>query len=160
MSDPARSLSLLAGTFDNSFAFIALLFAVALGLFCIRKSYGLSFFLSIAGTFGATHIIKSITKVPRPDDALIEGLGYRFPSMHAAIAGAVIASLAWHMATRANSNALKIAIALCGALIVAFVSLTRVYLGVHEMVDVIVGALLGAGIGMLVHALMRHFGLE
>ncbi len=160
MSDFILSVVLFLGAFDDPFAFIALLIAVALGLSLIRKSYGLSFFLTIAATFGATHIIKSITKVQRPDDAMIDALGYRFPSMHAAIAGAVIASLAWHLLVRADRLVFRILIVIAAFLLIALASATRLYLGVHELIDVCGGALLGVSIGFIVHALVRRFGLE
>jgi membrane-associated phospholipid phosphatase len=160
MSDLFFSAVLFLGTLNNPYGFIALLAAVALGLSLIRKSYGLGFFVTIAATFGATHIIKSIAKVPRPDDAAIDALGYRFPSMHAAIAGAVIASLAWHLMMRTDRFIFRVLIVAAASVVIALACATRVYLGVHELIDVCVGALLGASLGVIIHALMRKLGLE
>lgn len=160
MSISFLDVAILFEAFTDPFGFIALIGILALGLGLIRKSYGFSFFITLTATFAITHALKSIFKVARPEDALVESVGYRFPSMHAAIAGAFAASFAWHLATRAKHPALKIAVIALFALPVAIIAATRIFLGVHETLDVIVGALLGIGIGFLVHAAMRRAGLE
>lgn len=160
MSNPLFPSIVALGAFDDPYAFIALLCVAALGLSLIRKSYGLSFFIAIGATFAAVHIIKSITKVPRPGDAAIDVLGYRFPSMHAAMAGAVIASLAWHLLLRIDRLYIRILIIFASLVLIGFAGWTRLYLGVHEFIDVAMGALLGTSLGIIVHALVRRLGLE
>lgn len=153
-------LALILNAFKDPFLFGALLALSALLLALLRPSYGLSFFVTMGLTFAATHSIKVIYKVARPDDALVAVSGYRFPSMHAALAAALITSLAWHFYLRHTSIRARGSTILLALLGIIFVSWTRIFLGVHEVVDVVVGSLLGAGISLCIHFLMRKYTLE
>lgn len=160
MSTAFFDLAIVLNALENPFGFFAVICAIAAGLGYVRKSYGLTFFLSVGLVFATTHILKSIFKVPRPEGALVDAVGYRFPSMHAAIAGACLGSLAWHFYTRTRHTWVKVAMSTVALALLALVGSTRLLLGVHEMVDVVVGALLGISIALIVHALIARAGLE
>lgn len=152
--------ALLLNAFEDPFLFGALLALFALLLALIRPSYGLSFFVTMGLTFAVTHSIKVIYKIARPDDALVLVNSYRFPSMHAALAAALVTSLVWHFYMRHTSLSARGSVILLGLFCIIFVSWTRTFLGVHETVDVVVGSLLGAGISLYIHFLVRKYNLE
>lgn len=86
----------------------------------------------------ANSVLKAVFQIPRPDAAffLIEAHGWSFPSGHAMVAGAVWPWLALESKRR---WALPVA-----ALLALAVAASRVYLGVHTLLDVSVGLALGA----------------
>ncbi len=160
LSSLFSELALALNALEDPFLFGALLVLFAILLAFLRPSYGLSFFVTMGLTFAATHSIKVIYKVARPEDALVAVGGYRFPSMHAALAAALVTSLAWHFYLRHTSLSARGSTILLALLCIIFVSWTRIFLGVHEIIDVVVGSLLGAGISLCIHFLMRKYNLE
>ncbi len=154
------TIAYLLNMLENPFAFAAAAAFCALLLSFLNRNYALSFFLSIALTFGVTHIIKSIYKVARPQDALAVAQGYRFPSMHASLAAAVLTSLAWYWFFRLESTLARTLLIFGASGIVIFIGWTRVLLRVHETIDVVVGILLGVGISLTLHYLMMVYHLD
>lgn len=155
-----EAIAHILNAFENPFAFGALVAFCAILLSLLRRNYGLSFFLTISLTFAVTHIIKSIYKVARPEDALAIANGYRFPSMHAAIAAALVTSVAWHRYMHTPSRLMRSAIIIVSSALIVFVGWTRILLRVHETIDVTVGIILGTSISLLFHYLMRRYHLE
>ena len=108
-----------------------------------------------AGSFFATLLIvfflKTIISKSRPDAALalIEETGYSFPSGTTA---AAFASLPFTLLVLKKNKSLII----LSAVIAALISLSRIYLGVHYLSDVIAGSLLGFFISYLT---IRYFPL-
>ncbi|AKK12053.1 phosphatase PAP2 family protein [Corynebacterium uterequi] len=103
--------------------------------------------LTVAVTNLVVHVAKPIISRPRPplDYQLVEHVSGAMPSGHAAAAAAV-AVLAWR---------------LCGARVggsvmawAAAVAVSRLYLGVHWLSDVVVGAIVGALVAWAVTAVM------
>jgi membrane-associated phospholipid phosphatase len=103
---------------------------------------------------GLNYVIKGLVDRSRPPRAIdFEALvgvpgSPSFPSGHAMTAFAVAAAVA-ALAPRARWPVLALA---------AAIGFSRVYLGVHFWIDVLAGAALGAAIGLLVAALVRHAG--
>lgn len=154
------SSALFLNALEDPYAFIALITGGAVCLGYFKRSYALSFFVVIGLTFATTHIIKSIYRVARPADALVTLESYRFPSMHSAIAAALLASFAWYLSLRFTSLLSRMIIWSIAGGLIAFVGYTRVLLGVHEVIDVVVGTLIGVCITIGLHLLMRKYKLE
>ena len=146
--------SLFLNAFEDPFMFGVLLACSALVLSLLKKSASLSFFVAMGTTFMTVHIIKSLYAIPRPIDALVDAAGYRFPSGHAALGAALITSFAWHLLKRSTSSAGRTLIVIISSALILFVAWTRLHLGVHEVIDVSVGILLGTSISILVHFLV------
>jgi undecaprenyl-diphosphatase len=115
------------------------------------------FFCTLGVTALVVQIIKLVAAVPRPFLTLIDTVllvpdqgGYSFPSMHTALTTAVAISVLVHHRR----------LGLLLLLFALLVGVSRVFVGVHYPVDVLVGALLGAGISLMVHllfsAISRH----
>lgn len=113
--------------------------------------------------FGLTTLLKAVFALPRPPGAesvtvptalaavapvyeyAATGDGFGFPSGHALLATAFYGTLAYSLRVGRRRTRL-----LTAAALVTLVALTRVTLGVHYLVDVVVGALLGLGVVALV----------
>jgi len=142
-------LFLFIHSLDNPYALAFIIGSAALALFYIQKSFAVLFFLSVAATVVSTYALKITFAIPRPTTALITTDGYRFPSMHAALAAAVCASLICAVFQSTQSGPLRIGV-LCGGLcVIALVDYSRVALGVHLPIDVVVGSLIGVGLTAL-----------
>jgi undecaprenyl-diphosphatase len=97
-----------------------------------------------ASLAGATALIKLAVGRPRPNTgALVDALGYAFPSGHATAATACWLSVAIVLGTLTPRWERKVALVTTALLIAAIVGLSRVYRGVHQPTDVLGGWALG-----------------
>ncbi|MFM9126707.1 MAG: bifunctional DedA family/phosphatase PAP2 family protein [Solirubrobacterales bacterium] len=82
---------------------------------------------------------KSVLERPRPADALIDASGYSFPSGHAAyaVAWVAMAMIAMRLVPSLRGRWWLVGVAIAVAVLVA---ITRVYLRVHWLSDVLAGA--------------------
>ncbi len=82
----------------------------------------------------------------RPDihNALLPAVGASFPSGHTLAGMVVYGTLTMYFMSRADRLMAKLAIALLGILLIAFIGFSRIYLGVHWPSDVLAGFALGA----------------
>lgn len=136
---------------DEPFVFIFLIAFLSLFLGLYRRSHALGFFVSVALTFITINVLKHLFAIPRPEFMVLATDGYRFPSMHAAITGAITGSL-WFFALQYFKNPYMRALAtLILASILAVVCISRVALNVHEPIDVIVGGAIGVGFAYFVN---------
>ena len=121
------------------------------------------------GAYAAAAALKSVFALPRPPgagtailpvwlppaaspvyEAMVTADGYGFPSGHATAATAVYGGAA--VLLRAGTRRLRYAAA--GA-VVALVALSRIVIGVHYLVDVAAGVLLGLAVLVALLALVR-----
>ena len=99
---------------------------------------------SLAGATALSTLIKLAVGRPRPDTgALVDALGYAFPSGHATAATAGWLSVAIVLGRLTPHWGRKVALVTIALLIAAIVGLSRVYLGVHQPTDVLGGWALG-----------------
>lgn len=92
-----------------------------------------------AGTAFMVQNIKFLTARPRPDalEAAVTSNGFAFPSGHTAQAAAAYGILAWLIAVRFQR--LRVTAWILAGLITGTVGLSRLYLGVHWLTDVLGG---------------------
>jgi membrane protein DedA with SNARE-associated domain len=120
--------------------------------------------LGLASTYAGVHLTKGAVDRPRPARALVEADGSAYPSAHAAYAVTWIA-VAVAIARVLPGVASRFGLVLVSIIVAAAVGLTRVYLRVHYLSDVIGGWGLGAavyalcGTAALVIGYVRHNGL-
>jgi undecaprenyl-diphosphatase len=89
--------------------------------------------------------VKYIFKIPRPLHSLVTETGYGFPSGHASVAFAICAVtifllFKYFRDMRSYINYLHVALFSFTAMLIAF---SRVVLGVHRWVDIVVGGVIG-----------------
>lgn len=116
-----------------------------LALVIARRWHGAVFAaLCFAASAGAVQLLKQIFGRARPDDMLVASDYGSFPSGHTANA-ATIALVLWVLFPR-------VWVAILGALWVLAMALSRTFLSVHWASDTLGGALVGAGVVLVLAA--------
>jgi undecaprenyl-diphosphatase len=90
-----------------------------------------------------THVVDR----QRPDVVRLDDLAadHSYPSGHTAAAVAVYCGLAFLVTRRASTGRARVACWAAATVLVALVAGARMYRGMHHPIDVVAGALLGAG---------------
>ena len=128
--------------------FVVLVMIIAVAVLMLRRErYGaVQMVLCVGGGMLINTCLKNIFDRARPhfEPALTEAYGYSFPSGHVAGAtllyGAVMV-LAWH---RLPAGVTRIVVLIALFLLVQLISLSRLYLGVHFLSDVLAAQFLSA----------------
>lgn len=136
---------------------------IAVILWCIDKKLGQLIAFSAFVSFAINGLIKDILKFERPvlrgilaneraaQSVMLSGGGYSysFPSGHAQTAATVATTLFMEKKKR---------FLIIGAVAMTFlIGLSRVYLGVHYPIDVIIGWIIGIGISLICYKLFALF---
>ncbi len=124
---------------------VPLVLVCGLALWRVTRSPRPLLFLAacLAGAGALSNLVKLAVARPRPDDALIDAIGYAFPSGHATNAAACWLGLALALGGLTSSWSRRVALVTVALLIAGIVGLSRAYLRVHEATDVLGGWALG-----------------
>ena len=106
------------------------------------QCYIIPFWITMISGIGTTFLLKLLVARPRPLDALILESDYSFPSGHATIAVTFYGFLFYILSQHADKKWRNILL-LCGIILILMVGLSRLYLGVHYVSDVVAGYLVG-----------------
>ncbi|GAB5536187.1 MAG: hypothetical protein Rubg2KO_24360 [Rubricoccaceae bacterium] len=138
--------ALIAGVtfFGNNATIVTLVVLVALSL-VIAKRFGLAFRVVFASGLGGIIVVtlKQIFQRARPLDQLLAADGFSFPSGHAFAATVfygMMVVLVWRLTER---RWLRVLAAVIGPATILAVGLSRVYLNVHYLSDVLAGWSIG-----------------
>ena len=96
-------------------------------------------------SWATNSLIKAAVDRPRPPGAIVEASRSSFPSGHAAFAAVTAVLLVGLLAPTGR----RVGPAFLAAALALVMGLSRTYLGVHWLTDVIAGLCVGAGIGLL-----------
>lgn len=108
------------------------------------RFYGLTMALNVASVWLVNLAIKAVFHRERPNfTRLAEETGFSFPSAHAMVSAAFYGYLIYLCTLFLKKPWKQICAALL-ALLVAFIGVSRIYLGVHYASDVLAGLLIGA----------------
>lgn len=139
---PAYALSWIGGGW---FASIALPVAIIVVLVLVKRRWAALYFAMAALlSVGTVQLLKAVFDRPRPEEILVVSDVGSFPSGHVANAATIAVSLAlifrrawiWYV----------------GAAYTVLMALSRTYLGAHWLSDTVGGAMIGAGIAVIVWA--------
>ena len=122
------------------FALIAIIL-----LWFVKKDKRLTVFYAVcfAIVCMANFVVKQIVRRIRPEHLMIiEEIGFSFPSGHAMMTFAFFFLLAHFIWIVIKNKPLKISIVVSCGLVMAMVSFSRIYLGVHYLTDIIAGWLI------------------
>jgi len=98
--------------------------------------------LSTCLAMSVTYTLKYMLNVPRPLEALVFEHDGRFPSGHATMA-AVVMGLGIYYGSKIHRVGLRRVVYMLSILWFCLVAYSRLYLGVHVLVDVVAGGLIG-----------------
>ena len=133
-------------THVGSFYTLAALTLVGMALiWFVKKDKRLALFygFGFASACVANFILKHLVKRARPLDLMIiSETGYSFPSGHAMMTFAFFCILAHFLWTTLKNKPLKITLVAACGIIIAMVSFSRIYLGVHYLSDILAGWLI------------------
>lgn len=138
--------------FGDDYILIAV---IGIGIWLLHKRHGWDLFaLFLAGGVGKVLqvFLKSLFHRSRPTPQLVEAYGYSFPSGHAFSAVIVYGFLIYIIWKFIKSRAVRFALISALVLLVVLVGVSRVYLNVHWLTDVLAG--FAAGFGWLVFSIM------
>ena len=108
-----------------------------------KQKYILPLWISILGSQAFVLLAKLIFHRQRPDVAVYAENSFSFPSAHATIAVAFYGFLAYIWLRHCQKNNQKINILFSSLILIFFIGLSRLYLGVHYLSDVLGGYLVG-----------------
>lgn len=98
-------------------------------------------------TMGTTAFVaigtKLLVKLPRPEGGIITEIGYSFASAHAMMAIVFFGLLIYSYKNHIRNTYIRNFGTMLVAIFVLIIGLSRVYLGVHYMTDVLAGFLIG-----------------
>ncbi|MGD6933357.1 MAG: phosphatase PAP2 family protein [Candidatus Bathyarchaeia archaeon] len=135
----------LSTVFDTTIIVAASLVIAAVLFIKKQKAQSVLLLTAIGGDALFVSIIKNIDPVLRPENQLLIGSGFSYPSGHSAGVIVFIGLIAYYVWLHWNTSARAKSLALAAfGLVVAFVSFDRVYLNVHWLSDVVGGWLFGA----------------
>ena len=161
VSDRTRTLTSLAhaaSVLGRSYVLVPL--AIVLGAIAVARGRAVTARVLVTAIVGAVILqdaVKSLIDRPRPPVPRLEHPGgSSFPSGHATEITAFVVALALVTVVATRSRALRALVALVAAVVVAGVSLSRVYLGVHYPTDVGAGVLLGGAWSALSATILRR----
>ncbi len=136
-------------TFVNIFSYLGSVIvlipvAVLMMIFVKEKRAKIFIAIALASAGVVSTIMKYIVQRPRPVDiALIEEVGYSFPSAHTMLSLVLYGFLIYLILKFMRNKPLKVILSILLLVVIIAVALTRVYLGVHFMTDICGGWLLG-----------------
>lgn len=141
----------------SSMLLAPLLGAVGLVWLVRTRRWGVVLFLALAlgGALVATDVVKDLVARPRPGSAYaaVPASGFAFPSGHTAAATAAFGALAYIHGSVIESWARRVTVWAVAVLLTLLVGLSRLYLGVHWLTDVLGGyALAAVWVGVVVTA--------
>ena len=139
---PAFALNFLGGGW---FSWIVVPLGTILALVLVKRRWAALYYaLAVLLSVVAVQILKATFERPRPEDILVLSDPGSFPSGHVANAATIAVSLALIFS--------RAWIWYVGAVYTVAMALSRTYLGAHWLSDTIGGALIGAGIAVIVWA--------
>jgi undecaprenyl-diphosphatase len=139
------SLLMLAVTYSGGYMVVSLVTCLSAISFYIHKRYRelVSLLISVGGSAISVFLLKNFFDKSRPAiSALYEESGFSMPSGHSAMAmalyGFIFVSILRH-----ENHPLKNKSLLLLGLLIALIGLSRLYLGVHYLSDVLAGFTVG-----------------
>ncbi|MCX6792594.1 MAG: phosphatase PAP2 family protein [Candidatus Falkowbacteria bacterium] len=121
---------------------IALVFSIWL-ILERRRSYFIGLWITIAGTFLSGSLIKFIIARPRPAPTFFFENSYAFPSLHSAMAIALLLYLTYYAVRVYPRLSRNISLVLIAVFFTLAIGFSRIYLGVHYLSDVLGGYMVG-----------------
>lgn len=109
-----------------------------------KNTHLFPFWLSLLSASGTTYSLKLLFARPRPLPSLVFENSFSFPSAHATLAVAVYGFLIYLvLKKKVTTCCRKEALIFLGFILILLVGISRLYLGVHYVTDVLAGYVIG-----------------
>lgn len=140
------------------------LLAVAIFLLARDPAAAIHLSLTAAGGFLISSWTKTVISRPRPSviPQLIHASGFSYPSGHSITSAAIYLTMAILACRHFDTYRSRMALFSLAALMIALISFSRIYLGVHYPSDTMSGALAGLSWALFMGALFSktHFAVK
>lgn len=141
--------------------FILGILAIVIFLLARDPAAAIHLTLTTAGGFGISILMKNIIVRPRPTiiPQLIHASGFSYPSGHSITSAAVYLTMAILACRHFKSYQARLILLTLSGVMIALISFSRIYLGVHYPTDTLSGALIGISWALIMAALFSktHF---
>lgn len=133
-----------------------------IGILCILlyikkyKKDSLKIIFASTSAMFVTFTLKYLLRVPRPVHMLVVETDPRFPSGHATMASVVMSLSIYYAHKYVKNRNIRYFLYICAVLWFILVSYSRLYLGVHYPVDILVGGLIGIISTAIVIKIFKH----
>ncbi len=122
-----------------------------------RRKYGLPVLTALLVTFILNTILKYIFARPRPTVLrLINETGYSFPSGHSMVNSALYTMIILLLLENSDVKFRKVILSIFLGILIILIGLSRIYLGVHYLGDVLGGWILGILVSLVVYKIYRE----
>lgn len=121
----------------------------------INKTYGFTFLITYGFGVGVNYLLKLIISRDRPFEtyssiqALTNTFGKSMPSGHAVSAMIMVVFVCFTVFALAKTRFTKIATLVSSIIFIGIVCVSRMYLGVHYLTDIILGLFIGLIVGFI-----------
>ena len=131
-------ISFLASTVTLVVLSIAFIFLIK------EKKYSKFIILNLVLSFLANRVLKFIFRRPRPERIqILAEKGYSFPSGHAMVSFAYYGFLIYLIYKNIKNKKIKFSLIIFLSILILFIGVSRIYLGVHYVTDVLGGFVFG-----------------
>jgi len=122
---------------------ILIIVSLIIVLFTKNKKIALAIIINLIIAVLLNEILKFIFQRARPDQInwLVNEIGYSFPSGHSAVSMAFYGFLIYLIYTNFTNQKYKWILIVILSIIIIFIGISRIYLGVHYLSDVLAGFL-------------------
>lgn len=126
-----------------------------------RRTLGFPVLAAVSASVLLNHLLKSIIARPRPDIMwLVDETGYGFPSGHSMNNAALYMVLALIVWRQVKCVRARILITIFLAAMPFFIGISRIYLGVHNVADVLAGWAMGAVCALIADTLWQVYSQD
>ncbi len=122
-----------------------------------RLSYSIALLTSVIGTFVSASVLKFFIARQRPEPTFYFENFYAYPSLHAALAFASLMFLAYYAIRAYPRWSRNVSLVLIVSTLVLLIGLSRVYLGVHYLSDILGGFCLAVAWFQIAIIVQRFF---
>lgn len=135
---------------------ITIICLVLLLLHATRKKYGVPVFVTVATSFILNCILKNIFLRPRPDVLrLVTETSYSFPSGHSMVNASLYTILVLLLLKNSSKKGKTIILSISFVILFLLIGISRIYLGVHYLGDVLAGWILGVLVAFVIYLIFK-----
>lgn len=141
-------------------AWVLIPLALILLIFLKNKKYGMLASINLLGVYLLNCIMKHIFERPRPELQLVKETSYSFPSSHTMCSVAFYGLLIVLIHKKMKNKCIKYSLIALLTMLVVLIAFSRLYLQVHYLSDVIMGAVFGLIILAMFVSILKYLTKE